>query len=150
MVLGVIADKEETKSHQPRIDKKGLAIASAAGLVVYPAMSFLISILMEPTISLLIGTPKDAVPWFYAGLFVPLAVNGAVIPLFFCLTKEAFTGGWVRKSLQFFLMYYFGYLVILSLFGLPFGFSLEAIAHFLIISIVPIFFVAGLSARLQT
>ena len=149
MVLGVIADKEETRSHQTRLDKKGLVIASAAGLIAYPAMSFLISILIEPIISLVMDTPRDAVTWFYAGLFVPLAVNGAVIPLFYCLTKEAFTGGWVRKSLQFFLTYYFGYLVILSLFGLPFGFSLEAIAHFLVISIVPIFFVTGLSARLQ-
>jgi len=98
---------------------------------------------------LVFDIPKDAVTWFYAGIFIPLAVNGAVIPLFYCLTKEAFTGGWMRKSLQFFLIYYFGYLVILSLFGLPFGFSLQAVIHFLIIIVVPTFFIAGLTAKLQ-
>jgi len=149
MVLGVIADKKEIKANQARFNKKGLVIASAAGLIAYPAMNFLISILIEPIISLVFDIPKDAVTWFYAAIFIPLAVNGAVIPLFYCLTKEAFTGSWMRKSLQFFLIYYFGYLVILSLFGLPFGFSLQAVVHFLIIIVVPTFFIAGLTAKLQ-
>ena len=149
MVLGVIADKKEIRSNQARFNKEGLVIASAAGFIAYPVMNFLFSILIDPIISLVFDIPKDAVVWFYAGIFTPLAVNGAVIPLFYCLTKEGFTGNWVRKSLQFFLIFYFGYLVILSLFGLPFGFSLQAIVHFLIIIVVPTFLIAGLTAKLQ-
>ena len=149
MVLGVIADRKEIILNQVGFNKKGLVIASAAGLIAYPVMNFLISILIEPIISLVFDIPKDAVTWLYAGIFVPLAVNGAVIPLFYCLTKEAFTGSWMRKSLRFSLIYYFGYLVILSLFGLPFGFSLQAIVHFLIIIVVPTLFIAGLTAKLQ-
>jgi len=149
MVLGVIADRKEIKSNYAGFNKKRLVIASAAGLIVYPAMNFLISILIDPIISFVFDIPKDAVTWFYAGTFIPLAVNGAVIPLFYSLTKEAFTGRWVRKSLQFFLIYYFGYLVILSFFGLPFGFSLQAVVHFLVIIVVPTLFIAGLTAKLQ-
>src|SRR5271157_2282041 len=149
MVLGVIADKKEIKSNKAKFNKKGLVIASAAGLIAYPTMNFLISILIDPIISLVYDIPKDAVTWFYVGIFVPLAVNGAVIPIFYCLTEKAFTGSWVRKSLQFFLIYYLGYLIILSLFGLPFGFSLQAVVHFLIIIVVPTFFIAGLTAKLQ-
>ncbi|HVN97565.1 MAG TPA: hypothetical protein VMT62_14140 [Syntrophorhabdaceae bacterium] len=149
MVLGVVADRREIKSNQMRFNKKGLAIASVAGLILYPATNLLISVLVDPVVSLVSDIPGNAVRWFYAGFFVPLAVNGAVIPLFYCLTKDAFTGGWVQRPLQFFLVYYFGYLVILSFFGLPFGFSLQAVLHFLIIIIVPTFLIAGLTAKLQ-
>ncbi len=97
MVLGVIADKKEIKSNQAKFNKKRLMIASAAGLIAYPAINFLISILIEPAISLILDIPKDAVTWFYVGFFIPLAVNGAVIPLFYCLTKEAFTGSWLQE-----------------------------------------------------
>jgi hypothetical protein len=123
MVLGVIADKKEIEPNQARFNNKGLVIASIVGLIAYAAMNFLLSVLIEPIISLVSDVPKDAVTWFYIGVFIPLAVNGAVIPIFYCLTKEAFTGSWLRKSLQFFLLYYFGYIVIPSFFGLPFGFA---------------------------
>jgi hypothetical protein len=149
MVLGVIADKREIKSNQAKFDRKGLVIASAIGFIAYPAMNFLITILIDPMISLVLDIPKDAVPWFYTGVFVPLAVNGAVIPLFYCLTKDAFAGSWMRKSLMFFLSYYFGYIVISVIFGVPFGFKLQALVNFLIILVVPTFFTVGLTARLQ-
>ena len=149
MVLGVAADKKEMAPGRARFNKRGLAIASATGFIAYPVMSFLVSILIDPVISLVSGIPQDAVTWFYFGIFAPLAVNGAVIPLFYCLTKEAFSGGRAQKSLQFFLIYYFGYLVILSIFALPFGFSFQAVIHFLIMSVAPTFFIVWLAARLQ-
>jgi hypothetical protein len=149
MVLGVIADKKEIKSNYAGFNKMRLVTASIAGLIAYPVMNFLISILIDPVISAVVDVPGDALTWFYTGIFAPLAVNGAVIPLFYCATKEAFTGSWLRKSLQFFLIYYFGYLVILSIFGLPFGFSLQAIIHFLIIIIFPTFLITSLTAKLQ-
>ena len=67
----------------------------------------------------------------------------------FYLMLVALTGNWMQKTLRFFLIYYFGFLVILSLFGLPFGFSLQAIVHFLVIIIVPTIFITGLTAKLQ-
>lgn len=149
MVLGVLADEKKIKPNQARFDKKGLVIASAVGFTAYPAMNFLITILTDPMISLVHDVPKDAVPWFYTGVFMPLAVNGAVIPLFYCLTKGAFTGGWMSKTLKFFLLYYFGYLVISVVFGLPFGFKLQALINFLIVLVVPTLFTVGLAAKLQ-
>ncbi len=149
MVLGIVADGKVIASGRARCDNKGLLIASAAGFVAYPAMTFLISLCIEPVIALVADIPKDAVTWFYTGFYVPLAVNGAVIPLFYCAAKEAFTGGWVQRSMRFFLLYYLGYLVVLSFFALPFGFSLEAVIHFLIVIAVPTFFIAALTAKLQ-
>jgi len=149
MVLGVIADKKEIKSNRARFDKKRLVVASAIGFIAYPAMNFLITILTDPIISIVLNIPKDAVPWFYTGVFIPLAVNGAVIPLFYCLTKEVCAGSWMRKSLKFFLLYYFGYIVIFVIFGIPFGFKLQALINFLIILVVPTFFTVGLTAKLQ-
>jgi hypothetical protein len=149
MVLGVIADKKEIKSNQAKFDNTGLLIASGIGFIAYPAMNFLITILTDPIISLVFSIPKDAVPWFYTGVFVPLAVNGAVIPIFYCLAQETFSGSWMWKSFKFFLLYYFGFIVVSVIFGIPFGFRLQALINFLIILVVPTFVTVGLTAKLQ-
>ncbi len=150
IVLGVIAEKKGFETKKADFNRNGLVFASIIGLIVFPAISFIISIVIDPLIPIGFNFPdRDAEILFYAGIFIPLAVNGAAIPLFYCLIKNAFTGGWIRKSMQFFLLYYFGFLVIGSLFALPFGFSMQSVIHFLIILIIPLYLVVGLSARLQ-
>jgi hypothetical protein len=150
MALGVIAEKKGFEFKKANFNRKGLAIASMIGLIAFPALSYLISVIIDPFIPIGINFPdRDAELLFYTGTFIPFAVNGAVIPLFYCLTKDAFTGAWKEKSTKFFLLYYFGFLVIGSLFALPFGFSLQSVIHFLMILIIPTYFIAALTAKLQ-
>lgn len=62
--------------------------------------------------------------------------NRAVIPVFYNTVKNYFTGGWKEKGFQFFLFYYFIYWCINIIFGLPFGFTVQAVAAFLLTSAV--------------
>lgn len=148
VVLGLSAESENFVAVPIKKGGKRLLIASAIGFFVFPALGYSLLKLVTLIVPLSMNFTPDAEARFYTGIFLPLSVTGAMIPVFYLLVMDFFSGDWKEKGGKFFLFYYFFYWIINIVFGLPFGFSLQAVVAFLISSFVSLFVVILLSARI--
>ena len=87
IVLGLIAEPKLVRPFRPALDAKRLWQLSAAGFVLFPIATALLFKGLSSVIPMGIEVPTGAEGWFYLGTFVPLAVSGASIPLFYGIVR---------------------------------------------------------------
>ena len=127
---------------------KSLIFTSTIGFFIFPVLSAGLLKLVSFFIPLSMNIPSDGETWFYLGIFIPLTITGAVIPLFFHTVKNAFAGGWKEQGWRFCIFYYFIYWCINIIFGIPFGFSISAVIAFLLSSFISLAVLILLAAKI--
>lgn len=148
IVLGLSAKSENFMVVPIKKGGKRLLIASTIGFFIFPALGYSLLKLVTLIVPLSMNFTPDAEARFYTGIFIPLSVTGAMIPVFYLSVMDFFSGDWKERAFKFFLFYYFFYWIINIVFGLPFGFSLQAVATFLISSFFSLSVLILLSARI--
>jgi hypothetical protein len=131
---------------RPALDAKRLWQLSAAGFVLFPTATALLFKGLSCVIPMGIEVPMGAEGWFYVGTFVPLAVSGASIPLFYGIVRGRFPGGAARKATAFSLLFILGLQAIDIIFGLPFGLGAATVVDLLVATAIPISLLALVSA----
>ena len=147
VVLGLIAEPKLVRPFRPALDAKRLWQLSAAGFVLFPTATALLFKGLSCVIPMGIEIPAGAEGWFYVGTFVPLAISGASIPLFYGIVRGRFPGGAARKAAAFSLLFILGFQTIALIFGLPFGLAAATVVDMLIATAIPIFLLAQVSAH---
>ena len=146
LVLGSIAEPKLVRPFRPALDAKRLWQLSAAGFVLFPTATALLFKGLSCVIPMGIEVPMGAEGWFYVGTFVPLAVSGASIPLFYGIVRGRFPGGAARKATAFSLLFILGLQAIDIIFGLPFGLGAATVVDLLVATAIPISLLALVSA----
>ncbi len=148
MALGVVAEEKDINPIQYPFIKKRVVLSSVVGFFFFPILNILTFRFLTLFVSSGFNFPPEAEQWFYIGTFIPLSVSGAIIPFFYSIVKNVFNGNVIQKGCKFFIYNYLCFWVINICFGLPFGFSLQAVGNFLISLIPPLIFLVLFSAKL--
>jgi hypothetical protein len=146
LVLGTIAEPKLVRPFNPALDAKRLWQLSAAGFVLFPTVAALLFNGLSCVIPIGIEVPLGAKVWFYLGTFVPMAISGASIPLFYGIVRGRFPGGAARKAAAFSLLFTLGLQAINLIFGLLFGLAIGTVVDLLIATAIPIFLLTWVSA----
>lgn len=131
IVLGLIAEPRNPTpvAYRPR---RRLLPCSILGFFLLPIASAALCKAIAAVLPLGLGVPAEAEPWFYVGTFVPLAIPGTAIPLFYDIARARFDGSAIQRAGGFFALF-FGALQLIDLvFGLPFGLSIQAVVDFVL------------------
>lgn len=128
------------------VPKLKVLVSGISGAVLFPLMMLALHLLAERILPLGIQIPESAKTWYYTALIAPSVLTGLFLPLYYATVKETFRGRWPAKAFRFFLVIYLCYWTINNLFLLPFGYSLETVLFYLLISLpslLAIIFLSG-------
>jgi hypothetical protein len=78
-----------------------------------------------------------------------LIVTGAILPIFYSIVRDSFTGSWLQRGALFSTFFFLFYWLMVIVFVIPFGFKVISVISFLIVSVFPIFVIILISARMQ-
>lgn len=115
--------------------KTAIVISGFIGTFLFPLLMFVFHGLAEMVIPLGLNIPGYARNWYYIGLLSPLILTGGLLPWFYHVVKESFHGSWLTKSIRFFLVFFICYWFMNFSFLVPFGFSVQTVLFYLIISV---------------
>lgn len=143
--------KDDIKIRRPVVyPKTGLLISSFVSAVLFPLMMLTMHFLVEKIMPLGIDIPDTTRTWYYIGLILPFILSCVFLPVYYQNVKDAFPGSPLTKLLRFFMIIYFCYWLINVLFLLPFGYSLQTVIFYLVMSILPIFVIILVSGYITS
>ncbi|WP_371805216.1 hypothetical protein [Candidatus Lokiarchaeum ossiferum] len=115
--------------------KRPIIITSLIGFILLPLLFLIFHFLGEFLLLFDYVVPSGAETWYYLALISPFALTGGLLPLYYYKVKESFSGNWKNQSISFFILIFLGYYIMNFSFILAFGYSLQTVIFYLIISI---------------
>ncbi len=135
VILSILFKKDIVITEMIAPPRKKAVVSGVIGFFLFPALMFTFHVLFEQLQLFDYSIPNGAETWYYIGLMAPLSLAGALLPLFYYYIKDMFDGSWLKKSVCFAIVFFALYWIIVMSFILIFGYSIQLVLFYLLISI---------------